>query len=266
MSAPTFLAEQNPHERDSHISFDEGPHIYTIDGISNFKSVTTWNHSHFPHFNAPKIIQKMMKSPKWPESEYYGMTSKEIQAKWRKNGKEAAIAGTKMHYDIECFYNNESVENNSTEFNYFKSFHDKIGKTMIPYRTEWMIYDKKLQLAGSIDMIYKDKEDDSLIIYDWKRCKEIKKTNNFETATTECIEHLPNSNFWHYSLQLNTYKAILEKNYGKRVKGMYLVCLHPNNKNNSWLRYEVPDLQDDIKSLFSLRLKKLYGKEYKQYL
>ena len=45
---------------------------------------------------------------------------------------------------------------------------------------------------------------------------------------------------------------------------MYLVCLHPNNKNESWLRYEVPDLQDDINSLFSLRLKKLYGKEYKQ--
>ena len=121
------------------------------------------------------------------------MTSKEIQAKWRKMVK-AAIAGTKMHYDIECFYNNESVENNSTEFNYLKAFNDKIGKTMIPYRIEWMIYDKELQLAGSIDMIYKDKEDDSLIIYDWKRCKEIK-TKQFETATTECIEHLPNSNF-----------------------------------------------------------------------
>ena len=27
-----FLAEKNLHERDSHITFEEGPHIYTIDG------------------------------------------------------------------------------------------------------------------------------------------------------------------------------------------------------------------------------------------
>ena len=36
MEPPTYLAEIHPHERDSHISFDEGPHIYTIDGDSSF--------------------------------------------------------------------------------------------------------------------------------------------------------------------------------------------------------------------------------------
>ena len=51
MEPPTYLANLNPHPRDSHISFDEGPHIYTIDGDSDYMSVTTWNHSHFPHFN-----------------------------------------------------------------------------------------------------------------------------------------------------------------------------------------------------------------------
>ena len=61
MEPPTYLANLNPHPRDSHISFDEGPHIYTIDGNSDFMSVTTWNHSHFPHFNPKKIIEKMEK-------------------------------------------------------------------------------------------------------------------------------------------------------------------------------------------------------------
>ena len=46
MEPPTYLAKKFPHERDSHIHFDEGPHIYTIDGDSDFMSVTTWNHSH----------------------------------------------------------------------------------------------------------------------------------------------------------------------------------------------------------------------------
>ena len=38
------LSKKNFHERDAHISFDEGPHIYTIDGDSDYMSVTTWNH------------------------------------------------------------------------------------------------------------------------------------------------------------------------------------------------------------------------------
>ena len=57
MEPPTFLSTLHPHERDSHISFDEGPHIYTIDGDSGFMSVTTWNHSHFPHFNLIKSLK-----------------------------------------------------------------------------------------------------------------------------------------------------------------------------------------------------------------
>ena len=44
-----FLSTKNHHLRDDHISFDEGPHIYTIDGDSDYKSVTTFVHSHFEH-------------------------------------------------------------------------------------------------------------------------------------------------------------------------------------------------------------------------
>jgi len=254
-SPPTYLENLNKHERDSHISFDEGPHIYTIDGDSGFTSVTKWNHSHFPHFNSDKIIKNMMKSHKWTESKYYGMTAYEIKALWRKNGKEASEAGTKMHYDIECFYNKQPVQNDSIEFKYFMDFH-KATIDLKPYRTEWMVYDKELKLAGSIDMTFEN-EDGSIDIYDWKRSKEMKKTNTWESATTECINFIPNANFWHYSLQLNTYKAILEKNYDKKIRHMYLVRLHPNNPNQSYILYKVPNLCDSIKELFELRKKSL---------
>ena len=68
---------------------------------------------------------------------------------------------------------------------------------------------------------------------------------------TECISHIPDTNFWHYCLQLNTYKAILEKNYGKTISGMALVCLHPN-KNNYQL-IPVLNLQTEVQTLFNLR-------------
>lgn len=259
MEPPTYLANKNPHERDSHITFDEGPHIYTIDGDSDYTSVTTWNHSHFPHFDADKIIDKMMKSRNWTNSKYFGMTPEQIKKLWKKNGREAAEAGTKMHYDIECFYNECPNENNSTEYKYFKEFeHNRtkeggFGENMIPYRTEWMIWDKDLKLAGSIDMIYEN-ADGTLDIYDWKRCKEIKKLNKWESAKNNLISHLPNCNFWHYSLQLNTYKAIIERHYGKKIKNMFLVCLHPNNKSNTYEMFRVADLSTEIKDLFEQRM------------
>ena len=122
-----------------------------------------------------------------------------------------------------------------------------------PYRTEWMIYDEDLKLAGSIDMVYEN-SDGSLSIYDWKRAKEITKDNGFgETALTECIQHLPNSNFWHYSLQLNTYKAILERKYGKKVKDLYLVRLHPNNVRKTFDLIKCANLETEIAELFAMR-------------
>ena len=148
MEPPTYLANKNPHPRDKNILFDEGPHIYTIKGDSDYMSVTTWNHSHFAHFEPDKIIDKMMASKNWPQSKYYGKTRKEIKKMWSDNGKQASEAGTKMHYDIECFYNNMEVKNDSTEYNYFLRFH-KQHTELEPYRTEWMIYDKELKLAGS---------------------------------------------------------------------------------------------------------------------
>ena len=256
MKPPDKLAAEHPHPRDNHILFDEGPHIYTIKGDSNYMSVTKWNHSHFEAFNPDKVIQNMMASPKWPQSKYFGKTKQEIKDLWHKNGREASTAGTKLHYDIECFYNSQLPKNDSIEYQYFLRFHRLHGALLQPYRTEWMIWDKELKFAGSIDMVFEE-ENGMLQIYDWKRCKQIKKSNPWRSATTKCIDYLPDSNFWHYSLQLNTYKAILEKNYGKKVSKMYLVCLHPINETKSFMRFEVPDLTQEIRLLFALRYRQL---------
>jgi len=246
-----FLAKRNPHLRDAHITFDEGPHIYTIDGDSSFTSSTTWVHKHFGHFDADVIITKMMSSKRWPQSKYYSKTRQDIKDEWEKNRDEAATAGTKMHYDIECFYNNNVIINDSDEYNYFKTFESDYSH-LKPYRTEWEVFDKELKIAGSIDMTYED-EDGNIVIYDWKRSKEIKKENRYQSSITPGLEHLPDTNFWHYSLQLNIYKYLLEKNYGKKVVGMFLVCLHPNNKNHSYIRLEVNHLKDEMDTIIRHR-------------
>jgi hypothetical protein len=275
--ATSYLSTKNPHERDQHIHFDEGPHKYTIQGVPNitpeteFTSVTTWVHQHFEHFDAKKVIQGMMRNTKkWNDpvanAKYYGKTAEEIEQSWSAAGQEAAAKGTEMHYKIECFYNQpqhpdaaDATDAESKEIEYFMNFHRHFTKILRPYRTEWTVFHEEARIAGSIDMVYElrsrgESDPPALLIYDWKRCREITKASRVNKfATHPAIEHLPDTNYWHYALQLNIYKYILQTKYGKTVSDLYLVVLHPEAQNYN--RVKLPDLQTEVHELFEERIR-----------
>jgi hypothetical protein len=77
---------------------------------------------------------------------------------------------------------------------------------------------------------------------DWKRSKEIKKFG-FKKGLG-CCSHLQDCNFVHYTIQLNIYKYILEKNYGLKITDMYIVVFHPSN--DSYLEYNIANEQELI--------------------
>ena len=281
--ATTYLASQNPHPRDKYIHFDEGPHKYTIQGIdgvtpeTEFTSVTTWIHQHFAHFDAKKVITSMMRNQKkWNDpianAKYYGKTSEEIEEMWAKAGQDAAAKGTAMHYKIECFYNTPpdttataaataaaTDTTDDPDLQYFMNFHNEHvaspTATLRPYRTEWTVFHEEARIAGSIDMVYEIIDTPAtLAIYDWKRCREITKTNRANKfATHPAIEHLPDTNYWHYALQLNLYKYILQTKYDKKITDLYIIVLHPEGQN--YQRIKLPDLQSEVADLITERIK-----------
>ena len=272
----------NCHPRDKNIVFYEPTHTYTIitDPTSKYTSVTTWNHSHFPYFNADQVIKNMMRGKNWKEGhKYWGLTAEQIKAQWTSNGAAVSGAGTNMHYEIECFMNNPSIEAQYThvqlythyletqltcknpiietpEWQYFIKFIQE-NSHLKPYRTEWTVYHEEAKLAGSIDMVYEN-PDGTLSIYDWKRAKDISRINTFNKfALNKIICHMPDSNFWHYALQLNTYKKIIEDKYDKIVTDLYLVRLHPDCEDNTYELIKLPDLKKELNQLFAERIKSI---------
>jgi hypothetical protein len=145
------------------------------------------------------------------------------------------------------------------EYGYFKRFladHSHLEA----YRTEWCVFYEELKLSGSIDMVFRDKTTGEFYIYDWKRVKEIEYEGfKGQCAITQCIHYIPHTNFWHYSLQLNTYKAILESKYDMKISGLFLVCLHPDNPAKSYEVVETHDLTAEMADLFEYRRSQLAG-------
>lgn len=173
---------------------------------------------------------------------------------WFNNGRVASTLGTYMHENIEFYYNQEPYEVASREYELFARFdrYMRVHEGLEPYRTEWKVYDEDLRIVGTIDMLYWDGQDDTkLWIYDWKRSKKLVQEKDVYWAkrygTTELTKGLVDCNFSHYSMQLNIYKTILERKYGRTVMGMFLVILHPNQKDP--IReavYTRPTLSDEI--------------------
>lgn len=251
-----MLSDLYCHPRDKNIIFIEDRekdiHEYSIEGIEGKPiSVTKLVHKYFPEFNAPRVISNMMGSKKWSTSPYFGMTAQAIEKKWKDDGKEASELGTAMHKNIELYFNKLLLENDSTkEFNMFLDFWAIFSRkypNFKPYRTEWLIYDEDIKLAGSVDFVLTNNNNE-IIILDWKRSKEIKANNVWEKGNYP-FDQLHNCNYVHYTLQLNLYRHILENKYGKKVLGMAIVILHPNQNKYKCHRIHKVDLSNVWSSL-----------------
>ena len=130
---------------------------------------------------------------------------------------------------------------------YQKRYIEPLG--YIPFRTEWVVFDECHKVSGSIDMVYK-KPDGTLAIYDWKRAEDIKLENRFQSGRGP-VSHLPDTNYWQYTIQLNVYRYILQSHYNVTVSELALVILHPSN--SSWKVMKLNMLDDVIEEMMKTR-------------
>lgn len=249
-----FLANKNPHPRDANAMTIALPKVGEKYGIApnrrGFISPSKFIHHFAEPFDADAIIAKIIASG---NPKYADMTPDEIKIKWEKESKQACADGTKMHNAIELYYNQvpgvkkasawEGLLDECKQFDEFIAFQEATG--LVPIRTEWYIYDEDTRIAGYIDMLFMNSKG-GYEIYDWKRVKEIKKTG-FTPLKHSALCHLGDCNYWHYTIQLNLYKYILETKYDMKIYGMYLVEFYPGKKLQ---RHECPSLEAELNELF----------------
>ena len=149
-----------------------------------------------------------------------------------------------VEYNGKFLHLNKRVDI-SKEWSFFKAF-DK-ATTYQPFRTEWCVFDNEARMAGTIDLIC-SRADGTYELYDWKRSNKVdpNETNSWSFGING-LEHLPDTSYYHYCLQQNLYRYMLEKNYGIKISRMNLVVLHPDF--TTYRVVPVPVMEKEVRTI-----------------
>lgn len=224
------------------IYFEEGPHTYTDSVGTQYTSVTTfcgqfqkekdWNLiAEKSAFNRAKaaIAAANPKLKKDQVIELAKIESKKLapslRKEWSKSGDYAKILGTEVHAVMEYLWQNKDYEGNKDkmalypgmieDFEYrkgkCKEIFNSLKKMYVPVKNEYIVYDRDWKLCGTIDFLAWNKIKKCYAILDWKTSKEFTRENKYGETLKEPFSVYPACNCTEYSIQLSTYKAILEK-------------------------------------------------------
>ena len=99
-----------------------------------------------------------------------------------------------------------------------------------------------------IDQLFWNEKSGKLEIWDWKTNKKIDKKNKWQQFKNP-ISHLDVCELNTYSLQLSTYKHIVERNTNLRLGDSYIVWI--NEKNSKYEVFKCHDFKEEVINLLS---------------
>ena len=237
-------------EKFENIEFVPESHTYLIDN-KIAQSVTTILKKYVKPFERDYWANK--------KANDLGVPVEEILAKWEYNAKFSQIKGTLVHQFLECNLTNQNFEYPEeliinqfgfdpiqTPFNSIievaKQFLTDIDNKMYPVASELVIGDSEYLVGGTIDQLFYNKKSGKLEIWDWKTNKEIKTTSRYYHLSP--LDHIPDTELDHYSLQLGLYKYILEANTGLELGNSYIVWLNENE--SKYQIYKAHDYKSEV--------------------
>ena len=225
------------YEQDADIDFEPDEHIYIYKGIKRMLPVSSLIAYFFEEFQALPQAENQWR--------YKGTPVEESLDKWAKSGRMASEVGTFVHLQTENYFQRGYFETEcrlqfgsdtevvSVEQEKLHFLHFIRDYQIEPYRQEWPVYDKELNIAGTIDLICQN-DDGEYTIYDWKRSSKVVNAQGqpiveaFRGRMSYNGISLPDTSFYHYCIQQNLYRYMLERHYGIKVKSMNLVVLCPD--------------------------------------
>ena len=232
------------------IIYDEYFHRFysTIDGERiRYLSVSTFIYKFFPEFDPDGTIAKnyALKND---------MTVEAVHALWDRKKERSRIMGSHIHENVEDMLNGRPIRNEPSDerelslMNVTEQLVDSLQKRLDIMGVESVVFDSDVALTGTIDLCGRSKKDGKLWIIDYKSSNRIDRVNKYNQFGFAPIQHLPNINYMHYSLQLNMYENLMKRaGYvdSDEPVGKALIHITENGRTT----YVVDDLQKEINDM-----------------
>lgn len=228
----------------STVVLDEESHTYTmLDDNKIIKaniSMTSLLHKYSNEFDTDFQVERYAKK--------HNLNKEDVLKSWEYEGSFASQKGTATHnylenlfsskpefmYDINKImdlFGSDVLANSWPKLKYLANmFYEQTKEFIIPIACELKVFDKETGVAGAVDLLAYHIQSRQLIIIDYKTSKEIKTVNIYNEYMLEPFTYLPDINYYLYSLQLNGYKYIIEKNTNLKISNtQYIVWINEKN-------------------------------------
>jgi ATP-dependent exoDNAse (exonuclease V) beta subunit len=235
------------------IKYHDEPHVYYV-GEQKLISGTSFIGLYKDKFESEKMAEKTAKKR--------GIPVEEVLAEWEFKGGISRTKGTLVHAFAENYWLNKifPVDEAKYEEQYptiieryelckklFLDFYKDASKALCPVVMELVVGDEEIGIGGMVDCLFWNESTNSYEIWDYKTNKEINTFSKYKKRMKAPINFLHECEFETYSIQLNLYKYIIEKNTNIKIGKLWLIHLHEDQEKYNLI--QCADYQDIIKLL-----------------
>jgi ATP-dependent exoDNAse (exonuclease V) beta subunit len=243
------------------IKYYDEPHIYIIDG-QQLTSGTAFVGEFKEKFDSQGQAIKSAKKK--------GVSVEEMLAEWEFKGDFSRTKGTLLHNYAENHWQNKVLPLDYTIYDerfgeglmkerleecirMFEEFYSKAQKNLIPIAMELVIGDAELGVGGMVDCLFWNDKYKEYQIWDYKTNKEIAEYSKYKKRMKMPINFLHDCELEAYSIQLNLYKYIIQKNTDIKIGKCFLVHIHEEQEQYNVI--ECKEYQEIIQLLFDYKSK-----------
>lgn len=235
-----MIIATNP--RGQRVYFDEKTHRY-FHGDLELTSVTRFIRGFFPEFDKVNVALTYAKK--------HGKSVNEVLAAWDAKGEYASDLGHTIHAYAQALVLGSTPPKVKDEWIPFCASVDKALAKMTQkfefIEPEKLVFSVELGLAGTIDLLVRDKENGDVVIIDWKTNEKVEFVSKWGSALKP-IGHLDDANGNEYRLQVNTYrKILLHENYYLDASNFRMALIHL--KPDGPVFYPIDIMTDEINSM-----------------
>jgi ATP-dependent exoDNAse (exonuclease V) beta subunit len=245
-----------------HILFDEKSHTYknTVSG-EYYISVTKLLSRYYPKFDADAIANNLISTHPKYRQQYQDIPIIEAVEMLKNEWNKRTNIGNLIHSKLEDHLKGISIfEPDKPE-----KFNDRLSQLLTAWENlnlkglyqgyefcpELLIFSDKHKIAGQADLILLNHSSQSFIIFDYKTNKKgISKSAFGNKMMFEPVDHLPDCNYSHYSLQLNIYAHFLAVETGYKCEDMALLWIDTNQSRSVGIdRITVNPMTNEVRLL-----------------